>query len=98
MVGNENTCTSVAQELADQAGIEGELFEEMATYAANNSLDFQSMATASAAEVASTAHASESWRTDPHWESATNITEQLNRTDGEGLETYKAAKGPILSV
>jgi hypothetical protein len=55
MVGDGNTCTSVAQELAYQAGLEGELFEEMATYAANNSLDFQSMATASAAEVASTA-------------------------------------------
>jgi hypothetical protein len=64
----------------------------MATYAANNSLDFQSMAMASAAEVASTAHAGESWRTDPHWEPATNITEQLNRADGEGIETYKAAK------
>ena len=95
VVGNENTCTSVAQELADQAGLEGELFEEMATYAANNSLDFQSMATASAAEVASTAHANESWRTDPHWEPASNITEQLGRTDGEGLETYKAAKGEV---
>jgi hypothetical protein len=64
----------------------------MATYAANNSLDSQSMAMASAAEVASTAHAGESWRTDPHWEPATNITEQLNRADGEGIETYKAAK------
>jgi hypothetical protein len=71
---------SVAQELADQAGLEGEPFEEMATYAANNSLDFQSMATASAAEVANTAHAGESWKTDPHWEPAANITEQLIRT------------------
>jgi hypothetical protein len=85
MVGDENTCTSVAQELADQVGLEGELFEEMATYAANNSLE--SMAMANATEVASTAHAKESWRTDPHWEPAANITEQLNRTDGEGAET-----------
>ena len=67
----------------------------MATYAANKSLDFQSMAMASAAEVASTAHAEESWRTDPHWEPAANITEQLNRTDGEGAETYKAAKAEV---
>ena len=95
MVGDENTCTSVAQELADQVGLEGELFEEMATYAANNTLDFQSMAMANATEVASTAHAKESWRTDPHWEPAANITEQLNRTDGEGAETYKAAKAEV---
>jgi hypothetical protein len=37
----------------------------------------------------------ESWRTDPHWEPASNITEQLNRTDGEGVETYKATKGEV---
>jgi hypothetical protein len=53
------------------------------------------MAMANSTEVASTAHAKESWRTDPHWEPASNITEQLNRTDGEGAETYKAAKGEV---
>jgi site-specific DNA-cytosine methylase len=94
MIGEGESCTTVAQELASQAGLSNEIFEEMAVYASNNSLDFESMGAATAEDIASKAH-SETWKTDPHWEPANNIDEQLRRPDGEGAETFKYAKGEV---
>jgi hypothetical protein len=74
MVGEDDSCTAVAQELASQASPSSEIFEEMAVYASNNSLDFESMGAATAEDIASKAH-SETWKTDPHWEPANNIDE-----------------------
>jgi hypothetical protein len=74
MVGEGDNCTTVAQELSSQAGLSSEIFEEMAVYASNNSLDFESMGAAIAEDIASKAH-SETWKTDPHWEPANNIDE-----------------------
>ena len=88
MVGGDDNCTTVAQELTSQASLSSEIFEEMAVYASNNSLDFESMGAATAEDIANKAH-SETWKTDPHWEPANNIDEQLRRPDGEGAETFK---------
>jgi hypothetical protein len=91
MVGDDLECISVAEEIAQQVGLNTALFEEMTVYASNNSIDFESVCVASVEEAASTAH-SETWKATPHWEPAKNITEQLERPDGEGMETFRCAK------
>jgi len=94
MVGEDLECVSVAEELANQVGLDTALFEEMTAYAANNSIEFENVCVASTEDAASTAH-SETWKTALHWEPAKNITEQLERPDGEGMETFRCAKEEV---
>ena len=94
-IGDDEQCTNMAEETCNYLGIDIKLFETIPEHAA---LDDWTMATTcygkTDEEITQNSH-QPSWKGDPNWKAAKNITEAMKRGEGEGSETFREAKAEV---
>jgi hypothetical protein len=95
MVGDDDECSNMSKETCEYLGINLDLFKEMAEHCALDDWGMTSVCASKGEAPGEEASYEPSWKTDPNWKLAKNITEAMKRGEGEGAETFREAKGEV---